>query len=32
VTFEEFTGFMVQEISGQKTHTFQDIEAALGRA
>ena len=29
VTFEEFSTFIEQEISGQKTRTFQDIEAAL---
>lgn len=32
VTFEEFAAFIRQEISGQKTHAFQDIEAAVGRA
>jgi hypothetical protein len=29
VTFEEFSTFIEQEISGRKTRTFQDIEAAL---
>jgi len=29
ITFEEFTTFIEQEISGQKTPTFQDIEEAL---
>jgi len=29
VTFEEFIAFIEQETSGQKTHAFQDIEAAL---
>ena len=32
VSFEEFTAFIEEEMSGQKTHDFQDIEAALGRA
>lgn len=32
VTFEEFSAFIAQEVSGQKTHAFQDIEAALERA
>jgi hypothetical protein len=31
VTFEEFTAFIAQDISGQKTHAFQDLETALGR-
>jgi hypothetical protein len=29
VTFEEFTAFIAQEMSGQKLHAFQDVEAAL---
>jgi len=29
VAFEEFTSFIAEEISGQKTHAFQDIEEAL---
>ena len=29
ITFEEFTAFIEQDISAQKTRTFQEIEAAL---
>ena len=29
ITFEEFIAFIAQDISAQKTRTFQDIEAAL---
>ena len=32
VSFEEFTAFIEEEISGQKTYAFQDLEVALGRA
>jgi hypothetical protein len=29
ITFEEFTAFIEQDVSTQKTRMFQDIEAAL---
>lgn len=29
ITFEEFTTFIAQDISGQKSHTFQDIANEL---
>jgi len=32
VAFEEFTAFIEEEISGQKTHAFQDLAEALERA
>ena len=32
VSFEEFTAFIEEEISGQETYAFQDLKVALGRA